>query len=371
MQAMTRIGAKPPTPAEGRTEPGRYATEAARWQAVCERDRAAEGKFYFAVVTTGVFCRPNCAARQPRRENVRFFETIAAAEAAGFRACKRCRPTGISVERAQADAVSQACHLIDEAETPPVLADLARAVGMSPFHFHRVFKAALGVTPKDYAAARRLERLKRELDDGTPVSQAIYGAGFGSSSRLYETTHATLGMTPAAFQKGAKGKRIAWTVTATTLGPLLLAATADGVCMIEFGEDEATLEAELAARFPEALRTRDDSTLGRHVAALTAYIATPSKGLSLPLDIQGTAFQRRVWRALQAIPPGHTATYGEVAAALGQPTAARAVARACATNELALAIPCHRVVGSDGRLAGYRWGVERKLALLAAEKQAG
>ena len=365
MQAMTKI------PSARRPEAEPFASDDARWQAVCARDRAADGHFYFAVATTGVYCRPNCAARQPRRENVRFYDTIAAAEAAGFRACKRCRPTGQSIEQTQAEAVRRACRMIDEAETPPVLNELAEAVAMSPFHFHRVFKAVLGITPKDYAAARRIERLKRELDDGTPVSQAIYGAGFGSSSRLYETTHATLGMTPAAFQRGAKGKRIEWTVTPTALGSLLIAATADGVCMIEFGADEAALEAELTQRFPSAHRSRADAALASHVAAIAAYIETPSRGLSLPLDVQGTAFQRRVWRALQEIPPGWTASYGEVATALGQPTAARAVARACATNELALAIPCHRVVGSDGRLAGYRWGIERKRALLAAEKKAG
>ncbi|HEV2677562.1 MAG TPA: bifunctional DNA-binding transcriptional regulator/O6-methylguanine-DNA methyltransferase Ada [Aliidongia sp.] len=365
MQAMTQEKTAPAIEAKP------FASDEARWQAVCDRNRAADGQFYFAVATTGVYCRPNCAARQPRRENVRFYDTIAAAEAAGFRACKRCRPTGKSIEQTQADAVQRACRMIDEAETPPTLNVLAEAVGMSPFHFHRVFKAVLGLTPKDYAAARRLERLKQELDDGTPVSQAIYGAGFGSSSRLYETTHATLGMTPAAFQRGAKGKQIDWTVTATALGPLLIAATGDGVCMIEFGENEAVLEGELAQRFPSAQRSRADAALDRHVAAVTAYIETPSRGLSLPLDVQGTAFQRRVWRALQEIPPGRTASYGEVAATLGQPTAARAVARACATNEIALAIPCHRVVGSDGRLAGYRWGLERKRALLAGEKKAG
>lgn len=361
MQAMTQT----------RTAIDAYASDAARWQAVCARDAGADGQFYFAVATTGVYCRPNCAARQPKRENVRFYDTIAAAEAAGFRACKRCRPTGRSVAETQAEAVRHACRLIDEAETPPPLGDLAEAVGLSPFHFHRVFKAVLGVTPKDYAAARRIERLKRELDDGTPVAQAIYGAGYGSSSRLYETTHATLGMTPAAFQQGAKGKRIDWTVTPTALGPLLIAATPDGVCMIEFGADEAALERQLDARFPSAARTRADAALAGHVAAIASYIATPSRGLSLPLDIQGTAFQRRVWRALQAIPPGRTQSYGEVATLLGQPGAARAVARACATNGVALAVPCHRVVGADGRLSGYRWGVERKRALLEAEKKAG
>lgn len=363
MKAMTK------TQPANTTAP--YATDVARWQAVCTRDAAADGQFLFAVVTTGVYCRPNCAARQPKRENVRFFDTTAAAEAAGFRACKRCRPTGRSVAETQAEAVHQACRLIDEAETPPSLNALADAVGISPFHFHRVFKAVLGVTPKDYAAARRIERLKRELDEGTPVAQAIYGAGYGSPSRVYESTHTTLGMTPAAFQQGAKGKRIDWTVTSTALGPLMIAATPDGVCMIEFGQDATALEQQLQARFPSAERTRADAALAEHVSAVASYIATPSQGLSLPLDIQGTAFQRRVWRALQAIPPGRTASYGEVAAALGQPSAARAVARACATNGLALAIPCHRVVAADGRLSGYRWGVERKRALLAAEKQAG
>jgi len=361
MQGMTQ--AKPATDL--------FATDTARWQAVCARDAAADGAFFFAVVTTGVYCRPNCAARQPKRENVRFYGTIAAAEAAGFRACKRCRPSGRSIADTQAEAVGHACRLIDAAETLPSLDDLAQAVGISPFHFHRVFKAVLGVTPKGYAAQRRIERLKRELDEGTPVAQAIYGAGYGSPSRLYETTHATLGMTPAAFQQGAKGKRIDWTVTPTALGPLLIGATPDGVCMIAFGADAAALERQIAARFPAATLNRADAALADHVASIASYIATPSRGLSLPLDVQGTAFQRRVWRALQAIPPGRTASYGEVATALGQPGAARAVARACATNDVALAIPCHRVVGADGRLSGYRWGVERKRALLEGEKATG
>jgi AraC family transcriptional regulator, regulatory protein of adaptative response / methylated-DNA-[protein]-cysteine methyltransferase len=349
-------------------ETPKFDDDETRWQAIRSRDRTAEGRFFYAVITTGVFCRVTCPSRLPRRENVAFFATPEAAGKAGYRPCKRCRPTGRSVEQAQLAAIRQACALIDEAETPPPLKDLAEAVSLSPFHFHRLFKEIVGVTPKAYAAAKRVGRVQDELAAGAPVAEALYGAGYGSSSRLYENARATLGMTPAAFRKGGAGSEIRWSIAATPLGRLIVAATPDGICMIEFGDDEAELEARLQARFPQAETLRADAELAAHVAAVTAFVELPARGLNLPLDIQGTAFQRRVWQILQAIPAGETASYGEVARRLGEPKAVRAVARACATNGIALAIPCHRVIGSVGAVTGYRWGVERKRALLDREK---
>lgn len=348
-------------------EQGAYADDAARWQAVVERDRAAEGSFLYAVITTGVFCRPTCPSRRPRRENARFFATASDAGAAGFRPCRRCRPTGSSIEADHAAAIRRACALIEAAETPPVLNDLAAAAGLSPYHFHRLFKAVTGITPRAYAAARRVRRVQDELASGTKVAEALYGAGYGSSSRLYEAASATLGMTPAAYRKGGAGAELTWGVAETPLGLLLVAASARGIAMIELGDDEAELVRRLDARFANSVRHRDDAALRPAIAALQSFIARPIEGLELPLDIRGTAFQRLVWEQLQRIPAGETASYGEVAQRLGRPGAARAVARACAANELALAIPCHRVIGGDGALAGYRWGIARKRQLLAGE----
>jgi AraC family transcriptional regulator, regulatory protein of adaptative response / methylated-DNA-[protein]-cysteine methyltransferase len=346
---------------------GAYADDAARWQAVAARDRAAEGEFLYAVTTTGVFCRPTCPSRRPRRENVRFFATASAASAAGFRPCQRCRPTGSSIAADHGAAIRRACALIEASATPPLLADLAAAARLSPYHFHRLFKAVTGVTPRAYAAARRVRRVQDELAAGTPVAEALYGAGYGSSSRLYEAASATLGMTPAAYRKGGAGTELAWGVAETPLGLLLVAASVCGIAMIELGDDEAELVRRLDARFANAVRRRDDAALRPALAALRGFIARPAQGLQLPLDIRGTAFQRLVWEQLQLIPMGETASYGEIARRLGRPGAARAVARACAANELALAIPCHRVIGGDGALAGYRWGVARKRQLLARE----
>ncbi|HYE00106.1 MAG TPA: bifunctional DNA-binding transcriptional regulator/O6-methylguanine-DNA methyltransferase Ada [Alphaproteobacteria bacterium] len=346
------------------------ATEDERWAAIQARDSRADGAFVFAVVTTGIYCRPSCPARHAKRTNIRFYPDCAAAEAAGFRACKRCTPDGEALAQRHAAAVRRACDLIEASEAPPRLAALAEAAGLSPFHFHRVFKHATGVTPADYAAARRVERLKAELAEGQPVAQAIYGAGYGSGSRVYESAGAMLGMTPARYARGGQGEAIRWAVAPSPLGPLLVAATARGVCAIEFGEDAEALRARLAKRFPKAEIGPDDGALAPWIAAVAAYLDRPSGGLDLPLDIAGTAFQRRVWRALQDIPIGQTLSYAEVAARLGQPKAVRAVARACASNAVALAIPCHRVVGKDGTLTGYRWGVERKRALLEGESPA-
>jgi AraC family transcriptional regulator of adaptative response/methylated-DNA-[protein]-cysteine methyltransferase len=349
------------------SEQGAYADDAARWQAVVARDRAAEGSFLYAVTTTGVFCRPTCPSRRPRRENTRFFATVSDADAAGFRPCRRCRPTGSSIEADHVAAIRRACALIEASETPPRLDDLAAAARLSPYHFHRLFKAVTGVTPRGYAAARRVRRVQDELASGTKVAEALYGAGYGSSSRLYEAASATLGMTPAAYRKGGTGIELAWGIVATPLGLLLVAASARGIAMIELGDDEAELVRRLEARFANAVRRRDDMALRPAIAALQGFIARPTQGLDLPLDIRGTAFQRLVWEQLRRIPVGETASYGEIADRLGRPGAARAVARACAANELALAIPCHRVIGGDGTLAGYRWGLARKRQLLLRE----
>jgi AraC family transcriptional regulator of adaptative response/methylated-DNA-[protein]-cysteine methyltransferase len=346
-----------------------FADDDARWQAVQSRDRRAEGQFFYAVSTTGVFCRVTCPSRRPRRENTAFFADAEAAHQAGYRPCRRCHPTGRSIDERHIDAIRAACALIDAAETPPVLQDLADTAGLSPFHFQRLFKAITGVTPRAYAAAKRVSKVQHELAAGAPVADALYGAGYGASSRLYEQAHAALGMTPATLRKGGAGIEIRWSIAETPLGRLIIAATAAGICMIEFGTDEAALAARLDARFPKALRRRADADLAAHLQTITAFIDLPARGLDLPLDIQGTAFQRRVWQALQAIPTGETASYAEIARRLGQPKSARAVARACAANGIALAIPCHRVIAGDGGISGYRWGVALKRDLLARERQ--
>jgi AraC family transcriptional regulator of adaptative response/methylated-DNA-[protein]-cysteine methyltransferase len=342
-----------------------YTTDDARWGAVAARDKAAEGAFLFGVMTTGVYCRPGCASRTPRRENVRFFTTADEAERAGLRPCKRCDPQGQGSPRVA--AVARACAMIEAAEAPPTLGELADAAGMSPYHFHRVFKAATGVTPAEYGRARRAERLRQGLQGAGSVGAAIYDAGFGSASGAYGGG-AALGMTPAAYRAGASGERISYAVADSYLGQVLVAATARGVCAIEFGDDAPALRARLAARFPGAELREGDEAFAAMVARVVAFIEVPAAGLDLPLDIQGTAFQRRVWAALQAIPAGATASYAEVARRVGQPGAARAVAQACAANTLAVAIPCHRVLRGDGDLGGYRWGAGRKRQLLERER---
>ena len=320
--------------------------------------------------TTGVYCRPGCASRLPRRENVRFFDSGAAAEMAGFRACKRCRPNAASPDEARAAAMLHACHTIEHAEEPPALADLARDAGLSPSRFQRLFKEAVGVTPKQYAMEHRRDRVRGRLAAGAPVTAALYDAGYGSSSRFYQESTAALGMTPTAYRNGGQGTAVGFTTIQSHLGWVLVAATGRGVCAIAFGDDPEALKARLRARFPGAELRADDPDLAGLAARTLAGLQSPRQGLDLPLDIQGTAFQQRVWQALRQIPAGSTCTYGQVAAAIGQPTAVRAVARACAANEIAVAIPCHRVKRSDGGLGGYRWGVERKQALLDRESQA-
>jgi AraC family transcriptional regulator of adaptative response/methylated-DNA-[protein]-cysteine methyltransferase len=351
-------------------EPGperAFDTDEARWQAVSSRQASADGSFVYAVATTGVYCRPSCAARAARRENVSFHRTPAEAEAAGFRPCKRCRPDGRSPAELRAEAVARACRLIDEAEEPPSLDDLARAAGVSRFYFHRVFKEIVGVTPKAYAAARRRARVQTELRDAPNVTAAIYGAGYNASSRFYENVEAKLGMTPSAYRNGGQDSVIRFAVGECSLGSILVAASDKGVCAIQLGDDPDALVRELQDRFPRAQLIGADAAFEQLVARVIGFVEAPAQGLDLPLDVRGTAFQQRVWQALRNIPAGSTASYAEIARRIGQPKAVRAVAQACASNAIAVAIPCHRVVRNDGALSGYRWGVERKRALLEKE----
>jgi AraC family transcriptional regulator of adaptative response/methylated-DNA-[protein]-cysteine methyltransferase len=338
-----------------------------RWQAVKRRDPAFDGRFLFAVRTTGVYCRPSCASRPAKRENVSFFATAAEAEKAGYRACKRCRPDKLGAPDPQVEAVKRACERIETAEEAPRLADLAASVGLSPYHFHRVFKTITGVTPKAYAAERRARRAADKLRTADTVTEAIYDAGFNSSSRFYESTAARLGMTPGAVRRGGAGAVIRFAVGEASLGAVLVAATSKGVCAIMLGDDPEALVRELQDRFPRAELRGGDAEFERTIAQVVGLVEAPGQRLDLPLDIRGTAFQQRVWSALQAIPSGKTTTYKEIARAIGQPKAVRAVAQACGANPLAVAIPCHRVVRSDGDLSGYHWGVERKRKLLDRE----
>ncbi|MFC3712673.1 bifunctional DNA-binding transcriptional regulator/O6-methylguanine-DNA methyltransferase Ada [Sphingoaurantiacus capsulatus] len=347
-----------------------FADEAARWAAVQRRDAAADGQFFYSVKTTGVYCRPSCAARPARRENVAFHADPAAAEAAGFRACKRCRPDGVAPAQARADAIAKACRLIEAAEELPDLDTLAAAAGMSRFHFHRSFKTVTGVTPKGYAAALRTERVQEALAAGSSVTAAIYDAGYNANSRFYADSASRLGMRPSAYRDGGRGMAIRFAVGDCSLGTVLVAATDKGVCSILLGDDPDTLVRDLQDRFGAAELVGGDADFEKTVAQVVGLIDAPGAGLSLPLDVRGTAFQQQVWEALRRIPAGRTASYAEIALAIGRPAAVRAVAQACGANSLAIAIPCHRVVRSDGDLSGYRWGVERKRELLSRERAA-
>ncbi|HEY5623300.1 MAG TPA: bifunctional DNA-binding transcriptional regulator/O6-methylguanine-DNA methyltransferase Ada [Gammaproteobacteria bacterium] len=339
-----------------------------RWAAVRARNHALDGVFVYAVKTTGVFCRPSCPSRQSKRDNTEFFRSPGDAEAAGYRACKRCHPKQQSPVDHSTRTIIEACVRLESAEVAPTVGQLAADLGLSASHLRREFKRLTGVTPREYAAGKRVSRLQYELTDGKTVADAIYEAGFGSSSRVYESADRTLGMTPAEFRDGGPDIAISFAIANSELGLLLVAATDKGVCCIELGNSERQLVTSLSRRFPAARLERDADALDDAVRAVSVLLTTPAAGLSLPLDIRGTAFQRRVWRALQHIPPGSTSTYSEVAAAIGSPKAHRAVARACAENVIAIAIPCHRVVRTDGGLGGYRWGLERKRRLLAREK---
>jgi AraC family transcriptional regulator, regulatory protein of adaptative response / methylated-DNA-[protein]-cysteine methyltransferase len=341
--------------------------EDAGWEAVRRRDPAFDGKLFFAVRTTGIYCRPSCASRPARRENVSFFPTADAAEKAGYRACKRCRPDRLGAPDPKVQAVRRACAEIEQAEEAPRLADLAASAGLSPYHFHRVFKAITGVTPKAYGAQTRARRAADNLRTGATITEAIYDSGYNSSSRFYESAAARLGMTPGAVKRGGAGAAIRFAVGQASLGAVLVAATDKGLCAILLGDDPEKLVRELQDRFPRAEFEGGDPAFERTVAEVVGLVEAPGQRLDLPLDIRGTAFQQRVWAALRAIPAGRTATYREIARAIGKPKAARAVAQACAKNPLAVAIPCHRVVRADGDVSGYRWGVERKRELIARE----
>lgn len=343
-----------------------FLTDESRWAAIAARDARADGAFWFGVVTTGIYCRPSCPARRPKRENLRYFDTADAAARAGFRPCKRCRPDEDPRQR-----FADICRWIEGCEEMPDLTAMAREAGMSPGHFHRAFRRALGLTPKQFADAVLARRIEAGLDGAASVTGAIYDAGFANAGAFYRTAGARLGMTPARRRRGGAGMSIRRAVAATSLGAMLVAATERGVCAILLGDDADELVRDLAARFPAArIETAEPGTdFDGWVRAAAALADRPGEAGALPLDIRGTAFQERVWRALQAIPPGETASYAAIAAAIGRPEAARAVAGACAANPAAVAIPCHRAVRSDGGLAGYRWGAERKRALLEREKR--
>jgi AraC family transcriptional regulator, regulatory protein of adaptative response / methylated-DNA-[protein]-cysteine methyltransferase len=340
-----------------------------RWQAVVRRDAQADGEFVYAVRTTGVYCRPSCPSRAARRENVAFFDSADLAAAAGYRPCKRCRPDTLSQQQRRNVLVRQACQTIELNASAPTLAALAQQAGMSPYHFQRVFKAVTGLSPKAYHKAVLARRVTASLQAAPSVTAAIYDAGFNSTGRFYEAAPALLGMPPDSYRKGGKGEHIRYTVEPSTLGWIVVAATRRGICAIEFGDASQALADRIRARFPQAEFEPADDAFTRWVARVLRYIEQPRGVLDLPLDVQGTVLQHRVWQALQAIPAGQTASYGEIAKRLGQPQAHRAVAHACAVNPVAVAIPCHRAVRADGALAGYRWGIARKAELLRREKK--
>jgi AraC family transcriptional regulator of adaptative response/methylated-DNA-[protein]-cysteine methyltransferase len=346
------------------------AIDAVRWQAVVDRDRSLDGVFVFAVSSTGVFCRPSCPAKHARRANVSFFDNALQAEQAGYRACLRCRPKAAD-GNPQSALIREMCRYIEQhIEDRITLTQLAKEFRRSPFHLQRTFKSALGVSPKAYIDACRLRQVKQNLQAGHSVTTALYAAGYGSSSRLYERTATQLGMTPDKYRRGAVAAMIRYTIVADDgLGSMLIAATDKGICSIQFGDSEQQLQQGLMREFPFAVRRRDDDAMSHWREKITSLTQGHETNSSLPLDIRATAFQRRVWECLQQIPRGETRSYSAVAKKIGMPAAARAVARACATNPVAVAIPCHRVVRQDGESGGYRWGIERKEQLLALEKQ--
>jgi AraC family transcriptional regulator of adaptative response/methylated-DNA-[protein]-cysteine methyltransferase len=339
-----------------------------RWGAVIAKDKRVDGQFYYSVRTTGVYCRPSCPARPALRENVAFHSSCEAAEAAGFRACKRCRPREASQSERHAAMVASACALIKSSEDSPRLAELAASSGLSPFHFHRVFKAATGLTPKAYADAHRADRVRNALPSSTTITGAIYDAGFNSNGRFYAASAQVLGMTPGRYRAGGDLTQIRFAIGECSLGSILVAATEKGVCAILLGRDPDALVRQLQDRFTKAELIGGDAAFEQLVAKVIGFVEQPRLGLDLPLDVQGTAFQQRVWRALRNIGVGSTASYGDIAARIGQPKSTRAVAQACAANMIAVAIPCHRVIRTDGQLSGYRWGVQRKRALLERER---
>ena len=347
---------------------GRSVADDPRWARVVARDKSADGQFWYSVATTGVYCRPSCPSRGANPKNVGLHDTLEEAQAPGFRPCKRCRPDGPSPEAENAAMVTRACRLIEDSEEAPSLADLAASLDRSPGYLHRLFKATTGLTPKAYAVAHRAERVRERLSEQAKVTEAFYDAGFNSSGRFYEQSNDILGMTPSRYRAGGEDEEIRFAVGETSLGSILVASSARGVAAILLGDDPDALARELQDRFPRARLIGADRDYEKVVATVVAFVEAPKLGLDLPLDVRGTAFQQRVWRALRDIPVGETLSYTDIAERIGSPKSVRAVAGACAANNIALAIPCHRVVRSDGGLSGYAWGVERKRALLESEQ---
>lgn len=340
------------------------------WNAVLARDNANDGRFVFAVRSTGIYCRPSCPARRPRREQVQFFLLPEAAERSGFRACRRCKPRTIPLADPALEVISQVCRAIDtQLEEPLTLTTLGEQTGMSPHYLQRTFKKVMGITPREYAQAGRLGQFKARARMGESVTNALYDAGYGSSRGLYEKASLRMGMTPATYRKGGRGMSISYTVVDSPLGRLLVATTPKGICSVTLGESDTELEAGLTMEYSAATLQRDDSVLQQTVSAILEHLAGRRPHLDLPLDLQATAFQWLVWQALKEIPYGSTSSYSEIATRIGRPSAVRAVARACASNRVALVIPCHRVIGKDNKLTGYRWGTERKGKLLEREQR--
>jgi AraC family transcriptional regulator of adaptative response/methylated-DNA-[protein]-cysteine methyltransferase len=346
-------------------------TKTTMWQAVCDNDAYFDGQFVVAVKTTGIYCRPSCRARLPNRENVIFYPNNIAAEAAGFRACKKCRPDAEAAGPHDAMVRTAIAAIDAEVDRMPTLAEIATAAGTSASHLQRTFTAVMGLSPRDYAEARRSRRFRERLRAGDDIAGALYESGYGSSSRVYENAGARFGMTPATYKKGGLGASLRFAVADCVLGRVIVAATDKGVAFIGFGDDDGSLERELREEFPAAEITRDDHALGAWVSALLRHLAGQTREIDLPLDVCATVFQWRVWQALKDIPYGEIRTYREIAETIGAPKASRAVGRACATNPVSVAIPCHRALGSDGRLHGYRWGLERKRHLIEDERARG
>lgn len=354
-------------PAAGPARPAPSVADDPRWARIVARDKSADGQFWYSVATTGVYCRPSCPSRRANPRNVTLYDTLEGARASGFRPCRRCNPDGPSLACEQAALVARACRIIEASEEEPRLEELAGAVGRSPGYFHRIFKAATGLTPKDYAAADRTRKIREGLDAQGSITEAIYDAGFNSSGRFYEKSTGMLGMTPTQYRGGGADEEIKFAVGQTSLGAILVASSRKGVASILLGNDPDALVRDLQDRFPKARLVGADRDYEALIARVVGFVEKPGVGLDLPLDVRGTAFQRRVWQALQEIPVGARVSYSEIARRIGAPDATRAVAGACAANNLAVAIPCHRVVRQDGALSGYAWGVERKRALLDRE----
>lgn len=343
------------------------ASENNLWQAVVNRDTSRQSDFLFGVTTTGIYCRPGCPSPLPKREHIRFFKTWQAAETEGFRPCKRCNPRGAHPQAQSIQYVIHACRLIETSQSEPSLDELAGAVGLSPSQFHRVFKKVTGITPKAYALEVRADRVRENLQEDATITQTVADAGYASSSRFYERSQKTLGMQPSHYKNGATGLTIRYAIVNTFLGPTLIAATERGICHIEFGDSANALRDRLETIFPQARLVGDDPAFNASIIQVIDFIESPGDRFPLPLDIQGTAFQRRVWTALQDIQPGKILSYKDIAHQIGHPKSARAVGNACAVNRLAVAVPCHRAIRTDGGLGGYRWGLKRKIALLARE----